>query len=385
MSTDPVTAEPHGSVVGRDLRTGASLRVAWQRGVITELAASSAPGPENVWLAPSLVDLQVNGYAGVDFQSDGLGEEDVLRAVRGLRRDGCARFLLTLITDEWKCLMRRLAQLRQLRARSEELRHSILGWHVEGPFLSDQAGYHGAHDPAKMCDPTPELIQELKRVVGEDPCLLTLAPERSGAVEAITCAVSLGIRISLGHTNASAAALAAATTAGASGFTHLGNACPQALDRHDNILLRAMDQSGLRYGLIPDGIHVSPAFFRLAHRAVPDGQIYYTTDAMSAAGAPPGQYRLGTTWLEVGVDGVVRKPGASHFAGSALRPIDGVIRAAVMLSERWQKTWSRFSDHPAQWIGWESGLKVGNPAAFYLVEAEPTGQPRLARVIHPFV
>lgn len=360
------------------------MRVGWRQGVITELAESSDPGLANVWLAPSLVDLQVNGYAGVDFQSDGVDEDGLLRAARGLRRDGCAHFLLTLITDEWRCLVSRLAQLRRLRARSAELRHAILGWHVEGPFLSDQAGYHGAHNPASMCNPTPELIQELKRVVGEDPCLLTLAPERVGAIESIACAVSLGIRISLGHTNASADALAAAAAAGASGFTHLGNACPQALDRHENILLRALDQPGLRYGLIPDGIHVSPAFFRLVHRVVPDRQIYYTTDAMSAAGAPPGQYRLGQTWLEVGADGVVRKPGASNFAGSALRPIEGVIRAAAMLREPWQTTWSRFSEQPAQWIGAEPGLRVGGAAEFYLVEAEPTGQPRLARVIHPF-
>lgn len=324
-------------------------------------------------MAPGLFDVQVNGFGGVDFQAGGLAAAALEQAVAALRRFGCTRFLLTLITDEWDALMARLERLKLLREASATLKTAIAGWHVEGPFLSPEPGYHGAHDPSLMRDPSPELIRELRAVAGESPLLMTLAPERDGALEAIALARSLGITISLGHTNASAEALAAAVRAGATGFTHLGNACPQLLDRHDNILWRALDTPGLQVSLIPDGRHVSPALFRLVHRALPRDAVFYTTDAMAAAGAPPGRYSLGRLELEVGTARIVRPPGRTHFAGSALTAIEGVFRAAAMLGVPWQETWRRFSELPADWIGVPGGLMVGAPADFCLVRprAEP--------------
>jgi N-acetylglucosamine-6-phosphate deacetylase len=296
---------------------------------------SSAPCPPHRWIAPALVDLQINGYAGVDFQQDNLQEREMLAAAAGLCADGCASWFFTLITEDWTRLMARLGRARALRSRSEILTRAIAGWHIEGPFLSDQPGYAGAHNPAAMCDPTPDHIRQLRDVTGRDPVLLTLAPERVGAEEAIRVAVEAGIRVSLGHTNASSNQLRRAVDAGATGFTHLGNGCPRELDRQDNILWRVFDTPGLMVSFIVDRIHVAPPLFRLAHRALDPGRIYYTTDAMAAAGAPPGRYRLGSMELEVGADQVVRQPGSKLFAGSALRPIDGIRRAAAMLGQAW--------------------------------------------------
>src|SRR6185295_14990202 len=108
-----------------------------------------------------------------------------------------------------------------------------------------------------MLDPTAEHIRELRTIAGNDPLLLTIAPERPGAIEAIALAVSLGMKVSLGHTNARSDDLRRAVQAGATGFTHLGNACPRELDRHDNIIWRVLDTPGLTASLIPDRIHVS--------------------------------------------------------------------------------------------------------------------------------
>jgi N-acetylglucosamine-6-phosphate deacetylase len=318
----------------------------------------------------------VNGFAGVDFQRDDLTMEELLAAVRGLRAAGCTRFLPTLITDEWPRLMRRLKLLRELRAASPELQRAIAGWHLEGPFLSAEPGYCGAHDPGLMLDPTPDHLRELRAIAGTDPLLVTLSPERNGAVEAIRLAVSLGVKVSLGHTNASADLLQAAVNAGATAFTHLGNACPQLLDRHDNILWRVLDTPGLAVSLICDGIHVAPALFRLMHRALGASQIVYVTDAMAAAGAPPGRYTLGSSALEVGTDGIARRPGQSNFAGSALRPMDGVMRAARMLARPWQEVWEGFSVRPARWMGWPTGLDVGAPADFCLLKLTPADEVR---------
>jgi len=258
--------------------------------------------------------------------------------------------------------------LRKLRAQSPELQAALAGWHIEGPFLSAEPGFCGAHNPAVMCDPAQPHIRELREITEGDPLLLTLAPERRGAIAAIELATSLGIKVSLGHTNASAEILRASVAAGATGFTHLANACPRELDRHDNIIWRICDTPGLTVSLIADGIHVSPPLFRLLHRALHSGSIFYTTDAMAAAGAGPGRYTIGHLQVEVGADQIVRQPGKTNFAGSALRPIDGVFRAAQMLDCSWQETWGRFSERPAKFMGLRNELAISQPANFCLVK-----------------
>jgi len=357
-----------GDLCARHYATGQAMRILWQHGHIQSVLVANTSTPSDIWIAPGIIDLQVNGYAGVDFQQDNIPLSQLLTASRKLRAAGCTRYLLTLITDDWQRLIARLKHLRALRERSAELRHAIAGWHIEGPFLSAEPGFCGAHDPALMLDPTPDHITELREATGSDPLLLTIAPERKNALAAIEQAAALGIKVSLGHTNASADLLAEAVCKGATGFTHLGNGCPRDLDRHDNILWRVFETRGLVVSLIPDTTHVSPALFRIAHRELGSESIYYITDAMSAAGMKPGRYPLGRMELEVGADQVVRLPGKPNFAGSALRPIDGIFRAAKMLGCSWREVWPRFSITPAKLIGLRAELSAGEPADFCLLK-----------------
>jgi N-acetylglucosamine-6-phosphate deacetylase len=376
-----------GETAGFHWATQRPVRLVWQDGLIREieppltdsLIQTSLIGSEKIWLALPLFDLQVNGFAGVDFQRDDFSAADLSRAVHALRLAGCGRFLFTLVTAEWPRLTARLHRAVTLRAQSEDLQSAIAGWHIEGPFLSSKPGFHGAHDPALMLDPSPEKIRELRALTGCDPLLLTIAPERPGALDAISLAVSLGLKVSLGHTDASAEIIRAAVQAGASGFTHLGNACPRELDRHDNILWRVFDTSGLTVSLIPDGIHVSPALFRMVHRLMPASKIIYVSDAMAAAGAGPGRFTLGALELEVGPDEIVRQPGQTNFAGSALRPMDGVARAAAMLEVPWQEAWRRMSELPARFMGLSHELAVGQPATFCLLTEDARHQPANVR------
>ncbi len=365
----------HGEVTGLHWATAQPVRLVWQDGIIRRLDPASHPPPENLWLAPPLFDLQINGFGGVDFQRDDFGAEDLLRAVRALRLAGCGRFLLTLTTAPWAKLTSRLRRAAALRAESAELQAAIAGWHIEGPFLSPKLGFRGAHDPAVMLDPAPERIRELRALAGNDPLLLTIAPEQPGGLEAIALAVSLGIKICLGHTDASAEIIQAAVKAGATGFTHLGNGCPRELDRHDNILWRVLDGSGLTVSLIPDRIHVSAALFRLVHGLMPADKIVYVSDAISAAGAGPGRYTLGAMELEVGLDQIVRQPGQPYFAGSALRPIDGIFRAAAMLDVPWRDLWRRMTELPARFMGLRHELAVGQPATFCLLTENTQSRP----------
>jgi N-acetylglucosamine-6-phosphate deacetylase len=351
-----------------------NVRVRWRGDRITHCELGPDQPHARWWIAPGLLDVQVNGFGAVDFQAETIDAAALLKATRALRAAGCTRYLLTLITDRWDLLTAKLRRLRELRAQSAELQAAIVGWHLEGPFLSAEAGYCGAHDPALMLDPTPDHIHELRALTAGDLLLLTLAPERPGALAAIRLAASLGVRVSLGHTNASGQRLREAIAAGATAFTHLGNACPQALDRHDNVLWRVFETPGMMTSLIPDGIHVSPALFRLMHRVLPLDSIFYVTDAMAAAGAPPGRYGVGRLQVDVGPDQVVRAPGQAHYAGSALRPIDGVFRAAEMLGVSWQETWRRFSFAPAEWLGLPCSLAPGQRADFCLLKVSAQGR-----------
>lgn len=370
----------HGEICGRHFASGLSLRVTWADGVITSVNSASDHDARG-WLAPTLLDLQINGYGGVDFQRDDhLTEGHLLSAARQLRRDGCGRFFLTLITDEWPKLISRVRAAKAIRDASPELRAALAGWHIEGPFLSPEIGFKGAHNPDVMRDATEADLRELRAVTGSDPVLLTLAPERKGSLEAIRLATSLGIVVSLGHTNASADTMRAAVNAGARGFTHLGNGIPQQLDRHDNILWRVFDTPGLIPSLIPDTHHVSALLFRHVHRALPPERIYYTTDAMSAAGAPPGRYTIGSIELEVGADQIVRQPGKPNFAGSALKPIDGITRAATMLGKSWREVWPHFSQRPAELMGLRNEIAAGQPADFCIIEQDASGQLTGARL-----
>jgi N-acetylglucosamine-6-phosphate deacetylase len=364
-----------GELCARLVPTGVPVQVRWTDGLLSKIASVPDEVAESRWVAPSLLDLQINGFAGVDFQQDELSESDLLRAVAGLRAAGCVRFLFTVTTDAWDTMMARFCRARALRVASPALTAAIAGWHFEGPFLSSESGFCGAHNPDRMLDPTVEHIRELRSLTGTDPVLVTLAPERKGALEAISLAVVLGMHVSLGHTNASAERLQQAVRAGASGFTHFGNACPQQLDRHDNILWRVLDTTGLTLSLIPDGIHVSPPLLRTVHRLVPDRGLYYTTDAVAPAGAPPGTYTVGEHRVAVGPDQIVRQPGCTSYAGSALEPIEGVCRAAAMLRRPWQSIWDLLSSNPARFMGWPQPLAIGQPANLCLLRVSSDGNP----------
>jgi N-acetylglucosamine-6-phosphate deacetylase len=126
----------------------------------------------------------------------------------------------------------------------------------------------------------------------------------------------------------------------------------------------------LTVSLIPDRIHVSPALFRLVHKLLPMENMVYVSDAMAAAGARPGRYSLGTLEVEVGPDEIVRQPGQANFAGSALRPIEGVLRAASMVEVPWRELWRKMSDLPARFMGLTHEFTVGRPATFCLLTGD---------------
>ncbi|WOO41548.1 hypothetical protein [Rubellicoccus peritrichatus] len=279
----------------------------------------------------SLFDIQVNGFAGVDYQSNDLTEQALRCSVDALHRHQTQRIFLTLITDSIDNLCRKLERVETIRQVDEKVAETICGYHIEGPYLSTTSGYSGAHNPDFMHAPQLAEFELMQAAANGNIRMVTLAPELPGAAEFISAVTANQVRVSLGHTDASDHDIELAISLGATLCTHLGNGIPQQLHRHNNVVQSLLADDRLIAFLIPDGIHLPPSTLKNFFRAKPPGKALFTTDCMAAAGALPGSYRLADLTLEVGADGVVRQPGQDNFAGSSLTPDRGVDNVACWL------------------------------------------------------
>jgi len=282
-------------------------------------------------MVASLFDIQVNGFAGTDFQQLGVTSQKLRCAVEGLAAHQTHRFFATLITDSLDSLCEKFSNLEFLRGDDTAISDALCGYHLEGPWLSQEPGYRGAHDSRHMTAPDLRAFERLQSAAGGNIRLVTLAPELPGSPEFIRAVVATGTMVSLGHTNASDAEIEAAIEAGARFCTHLGNAVPLELHRHDNVVQRLLARDELTAFLIPDGNHLPPGVLKNLFRAKPAGKALFTTDCMAAAGAAAGQYTLGSLTMEVGEDRIVRMPGQRNFAGSALCADEGLANAVKWL------------------------------------------------------
>jgi len=323
------------------------------------VTAKSNPDPSG--LRPALFDLQVNGFAGVDFQSAEIDAPALHRALAGLHAHRVHRLLVTLITDRPERLLRQLDRFEALRARDTLAQEMIVGYHLEGPWLNPAPGFHGAHPPELMRKPDPAELARLHAAASGRLRLLTVAPELPGGIELIAAARRLGLVVSLGHTDASESDIDQAIAAGATLCTHLGNGVPANLPRHDNIIQRLLARDELTACFIPDGHHLPPFVLKNLFRAKPAGRVILTTDAMAGAGAGPGRYTLGRLEVEMRADGIVREPGQPNFAGSSLTLDRGIDNAARWLGISRPAAWSLGSTVPAAVFGLELPLIPNRP------------------------
>ncbi|UUO04704.1 N-acetylglucosamine-6-phosphate deacetylase [Blastopirellula sp. J2-11] len=263
-------------------------------------------------------DLQINGYYGVDFNQDDISAEDLRNACLALERDEVDGVLVTVITDDIARMAARLSRFVQLRSTDPLISKMIAGFHIEGPFISTQVGYVGAHPVEHAKEASWEEMALLLDAADGLTRIVTLAPEQDPDQDVTRRLVKQGMIVAAGHTNASIDQLDACIDAGLSVFTHLGNGCPRLMDRHDNIIQRALSRADrLNFGLIADGAHVP--FFALKNYLQIAGidRAFIVSDAISAAGCGPGLYPLGDQEVLVGEDGVPRAEDDSHLIGSA--------------------------------------------------------------------
>ena len=327
------------------------------------------------WIAPGLVDIQINGFAGIDFNRAIESDDAWHHATAQLYAQGCTGFLIALITNAEEGYRKLLADLT---GRINLDPRNCLGFHMEGPWLNPDPGYRGAHRAEWMQKPSLPLLEEWWAIAGPLLKLITIAPEidPEASAQVIRTGVEKKIQFFLGHSGAMGETLAAAMEAGAIGWTHLGNAVPATVPKFENVILHALAQPGLFSSLIPDGLHLPPHAFRVLARALEKShasRLLLTTDAMAGAAAgKAGSYTLGEVQVEVGADGSARLPGTGRLAGSTLTPFQGVFNAERMAGIYLEDAWAAFSTRPAFLLHFDHGLGVGNSADFCLLSPEKT-------------
>jgi N-acetylglucosamine-6-phosphate deacetylase len=267
------------------------------------------------------IDLQVNGYKGVDFSSPDLTEREFVSACKELINAGTVGFLPTIITSPNDVYKRNLQLIAQAMGTSE-ISSSILGVHLEGPFISKQEGAVGAHNPEWVQKPDIRFLDKLYEWSGESIKLLTIAAETEGAEDLCQHATKLGITVSLGHQMGTETDLQKLANAGARSLTHLGNGIPHLLPRHHNPLWAGIANDDLKAMIISDGHHLPPAIIKTIIRTKGISNTIVVSDASPIAGLPPGRYTTLGNEAILEESGRLYNPETGYLVGSSSTMLD---------------------------------------------------------------
>jgi N-acetylglucosamine-6-phosphate deacetylase len=336
-----------------------------------ERESSCDLGGRDLFLCPGFFDPQVNGFAGVDFNSPLLAPERLHQAALSLASTSVTCFLLTLITSSHERTVRQLNVIREALRNDPILRAMCLGIHLEGPYISPEDGPRGIHAREFVRLPRWEELEEFQEVCEEQIRCITLAPEVKGAIPFIEKAVAHGMVVGIGHTDASEEVIEEAVQAGARLSCHLGNAAPVPLTRRQNSINKQLAIHQLMASIITDGVHLSRDTVKNYIEAKGIDRIILTTDSMAGAGALPGRFTLGDLEVEVNTDGTARLAGSPRLAGSALT-MDRAITNVIRFAEVGLPAAIRMAARNARKLFPEvSGEMIpGNPANFVLFEYE---------------
>ena len=287
----------------------------------------------------------MNGFAGVDFNDPSTSPDQVHQALAALRGHGVTAILPTIISGPFDRYERCARTL--LRADAP----AILGLHMEGPYISPEDGARGAH---RREDTAPASIDDFKRrqeIAGGRVRVVTLAPEVPGALALVEHLRDTGVRVAIGHTAASPEQVRDAIRAGATLSTHLGNGCAQMLPRHPNFLWEQLAADELLASIIVDGHHLPAATVKSMVRAKTPRRVVLVTDAIAAAGQPPGDYQLGALTVRLDQNGRVAVPGQPNLAGSALSMDRAIANTVKFAGVTLDDALAMASTTPAEYLG----------------------------------
>jgi len=304
--------------------------------LITHVDSLLEPARDGIFITPGFIDLQVNGFAGVDYNSPAVLTDDTLEkiatSIRTMFSTGVTRFFPTVITGSPEDM---LGALRNLAFARETLVEgpAMEAFHVEGPHISPHEGPRGAHPARWVRPPDFEEFKHWQDAAQGHVRLVTLSPEWPEAPDYIDKLALEGVVTSIGHTRATKQQIEDAVRAGATLSTHLGNGADAVLPRHPNYIWEQLAGDKLAASFIVDGIHLPDSFLNVALRSKGVERSVLITDAVMPAMCAPGPYRLGEVEVELKEDDRVVLRGGTRLAGSSLRmdrAISNVMRAAKL-------------------------------------------------------
>ncbi len=308
---------------GRNAFTGAHIRIQSEGGALQSVEELINPGPSDMLLAPGFIDLQVNGYAGVDYCAPGASLEEIDRSIRVQFSTGVTRIFPTVITGGPDTM---LGAIKTLAAARRELRYgrALEGFHIEGPHIHPADGPRGAHPLSAVRPPDIEEFKRWQDAAEGNIRIVTLSPHWPEAPAYIEFITGQGVVASIGHLDATKEQIEAAISAGATMSTHLGNGAHFSMQRHPNYIWHQLAEDRLNASFIGDGIHLDGSFLKVALRAKGIERSVLITDAVMPAGCAPGDYMLGEVPVTLHPQGKVTLRTADRLAGSALRMDHGI-------------------------------------------------------------
>lgn len=306
------------------------------------------------WIAPGMLDLQINGHGGTWFSKVDLTADEVLTTLEPHFRFGITRLCPTLITNSREALIAGFSAIREACEREHWADRMVPGCHLEGPYISSEDGPRGAHPLEHVRPADWEEFQELQAASGGRIRLVTLAPEAPGALEFIRHATSAGVVISIGHTAAEPEQVTAAVNAGARLSTHLGNGAHGNLRRHPNYIWEQLGDPRLTASIITDGHHLPASVVRSVLRTKSSLQTIITCDASGLAGCPPGLYHAESGDVEILEDGRLCIAGQRQLlAGSGLETDSCVAKAVQFTGVSLHAALDMAGRIPARLLGFE--------------------------------
>jgi N-acetylglucosamine-6-phosphate deacetylase len=364
----------------RHFATGRPVAVAVENDRITSVRDSDQSPTQ--WVSPALFDPQINGCLGVSFNSPSLTPDGVRKVADVCRAHGIGGFCPTLITNGFEALRHGFATLAKAIDADAELSRRLPRFHLEGPYLSAEDGPRGAHPKEYARDPDWDEYQRWQDAAGGRIGMVTLAPERAGALPFIEKLAASGVVVAIGHTAATGQQIRDAVRAGARTSTHLGNGCHATLPRHDNYVWEQLACDELWASVITDGHHLPATLVKCILRVKGVGRALITSDASSLAGLPPGKYREWGTDLEILPSGKIVVSGTPFLAGSGHFTdvcVANIIRMAnVSLAEAIDLA----SAQPRRLLGLPvAKLEVGQPADLMLFDWEEGGELTVREVV----
>lgn len=350
-------------ILGRDPATGGAIVVTTSGGVIASVEPSVHG--ETQWLSAGLVDLQVNGYAGHDLNGLTLDVATIRALCQALLKVGVTTFLPTVITAPEARIIAALRAIREACGQHPEVAAMVAGIHVEGPHIAPEDGPRGAHPAADVRPPSIAEFDRWQQAAGGLVKLVTLSPHWPEAPAYIRHLVKAGVTVSLGHTSADAAHIAAAVEAGASLSTHLGNGSHAMLNRRQNHLWPQLADDRLTAMFIADGHHLTPAQLKVMLRAKGPGRSLVVSDTVALGGMAPGKYET-----PIGGKVVLREDGflaiddgTGHYLAGAASPLVAAIPVLVnQVGLSLAEALDLITSSPGRQVGGRGVLAAGQPA-----------------------